>query len=243
MCIRDRSSSSDSDDDEDDEDEKKLESSSDDVPISQLANQKPKPAAKTKPAAKETTKETAPAKAPEPAAEKPAEPAKTKRAPSAYILFCNEERAKLPDTLGPKEKMTELGVRWKALDAKKKAKFEGMAKDGKEAKEAEAAKANAAAAKEASKQQPQKQQRQKRQQKHAGWPYLLLSILALLRAAAELGRPVGIGLGRCRRCSQGLHGRQCHLRRDLVAVHRSECGTGSGGFFLRCSAYCHRRRR
>ena len=57
--------------------------------------------------------------------------------------------------------MTELGVRWKALDAKKKAKFEGMAKDGKEAKEAEAAKANAAAAKEASKQQPQKQQQTK----------------------------------------------------------------------------------
>ena len=62
--------------------------------------------------------------------------------------------------------MTELGARWKALDAKKKAKFENMAKDGKEAaKKAEAAKANADAnpTKEASKEQPQKQQRQQKQ--------------------------------------------------------------------------------
>ena len=64
-----------------------------------------------------------------------------------------------------KAKMTELGARWKALDAKKKAKFENMAKDGKEAKKAEAAKANADAnpTKEASKEQPQKQQQQQKQ--------------------------------------------------------------------------------
>ena len=71
-----------------------------------------------------------------------------------------------------KAKMTELGARWKALDAKKKAKFENMAKDGKEAKKAEAAKANADAnpTKEASKEQPQKQQQQQKQPQGAKTP-------------------------------------------------------------------------
>jgi len=74
--------------------------------------------------------------------------------------------------LDAKAKMTELGARWKALDAKRKAKFENMAKDGKEAKKAEAAKANADAnpTKEASKEQPQKQQQQQKQPQGAKTP-------------------------------------------------------------------------
>ena len=56
---------------------------------------------------------------------------KPKRAPSAYILYCNEARSKLPKGLKVPEQAKLLGAQWKTLDAVEKARFEGMAADAK----------------------------------------------------------------------------------------------------------------
>ena len=56
---------------------------------------------------------------------------KPKRAPSAYILYCNEARSKLPEGLKVPEQAKLLGAQWKTLDAVEKARFEGMAADAK----------------------------------------------------------------------------------------------------------------
>ena len=59
------------------------------------------------------------------------EKVKAKRAPSAYILYCNEARSKLPKGLKVPEQAKLLGAQWKTLDAVEKARFEGMAADAK----------------------------------------------------------------------------------------------------------------
>jgi hypothetical protein len=54
------------------------------------------------------------------------DPAAPKKPPTAYVLFCKDERptikSELPD-LKPQEVMAELGARWKALKEKKKLKY------------------------------------------------------------------------------------------------------------------------
>ena len=61
------------------------------------------------------------------------EKVKAKRAPSAYILYCNEARSKLPEGLKVPEQAKLLGAQWKALDEKERVKFEKMAGEAKAA--------------------------------------------------------------------------------------------------------------
>jgi hypothetical protein len=53
-------------------------------------------------------------------ARKPKDPDAPKRAPGAYVLFCQAERLKTPDV---KLKLEELGTRWRALTDEERASF------------------------------------------------------------------------------------------------------------------------
>ena len=46
---------------------------------------------------------------------------KAKRPPSAYILFCSDARATLPEDMKATEKMKILGARWKSLGEEERA--------------------------------------------------------------------------------------------------------------------------
>ena len=57
---------------------------------------------------------------------------KKKKAPSGYIIFCNENRSKVKEdnpSFAPKEITMELGKRWKELDEKGKDKYNSKAKN------------------------------------------------------------------------------------------------------------------
>ena len=62
-------------------------------------------------------------------------PGKTtkKRAPSAYLLYCAEARASLPEGLKVTEQAKLLGAAWKSLEASERSKFERAAAEAKEA--------------------------------------------------------------------------------------------------------------
>ena len=62
------------------------------------------------------------------------EPKKTKkRAPSAYLLYCAEARASLPEGLKVTEQAKLLGAAWKSLEASERSRFERAAAEAKEA--------------------------------------------------------------------------------------------------------------
>ena len=56
-------------------------------------------------------------------ASKQKDPDAPKRAPGAYVLFCQAERAKTPDV---KLKLEELGTRWRALTDEQRASFKSV---------------------------------------------------------------------------------------------------------------------
>lgn len=56
-------------------------------------------------------------------APKQKDPDAPKRAPGAYVLFCQAERAKTPDV---KLKLEELGTRWRALTDEERASFKSV---------------------------------------------------------------------------------------------------------------------
>jgi DNA topoisomerase-1 len=56
-----------------------------------------------------------------------------KRAPSAYLLYCAEARASLPEGLKVTEQAKLLGAAWKSLEASERSKFERAAAEAKEA--------------------------------------------------------------------------------------------------------------
>ena len=56
-------------------------------------------------------------------APKQKDPDAPKRAPGAYILFCQAERSKTPDV---KLKLEELGTRWRALTDEERASFKSV---------------------------------------------------------------------------------------------------------------------
>ena len=58
---------------------------------------------------------------------------KKKRAPSAYLLYCAEARASLPEGLKVTEQAKLLGAAWKSLEASERSKFERAAAEAKEA--------------------------------------------------------------------------------------------------------------
>ena len=64
---------------------------------------------------------------------------KSTRTPSAYVLFCAEERANLPPGLSGPGQMKLLGAKWKEIDAVSRARFEVAAADAKDAAAAAAA--------------------------------------------------------------------------------------------------------
>lgn len=55
------------------------------------------------------------------------EKAKAKRPPSAYILFCSDARATLPEDMKATEKMKILGARWKSLGEEERARWNAAA--------------------------------------------------------------------------------------------------------------------
>lgn len=57
---------------------------------------------------------------------------KKKRTPSAYLLFCAETRADLPEGLRVPEQAKLLGASWKRLGDVDKSRFENAAKQAKE---------------------------------------------------------------------------------------------------------------
>ena len=52
---------------------------------------------------------------------------KAKRPPSAYILFCSDARATLPEDMKATEKMKILGARWKSLGEEERARWNAAA--------------------------------------------------------------------------------------------------------------------
>ena len=58
---------------------------------------------------------------------------KKKRAPSAYLLYCAEARASLPEGLKVTEQAKLLGAAWKSLEAPERSRFERAAAEAKEA--------------------------------------------------------------------------------------------------------------